>query len=48
VKVVVTARAALIVTTHVVAVPAQPPPLQPEKVEPLLGLSVRVTDAPEA
>jgi hypothetical protein len=34
------------VTTQVVAVPVQPPPDQPEKVEPLLGIAVSVIIAP--
>jgi hypothetical protein len=47
-KVAVTACAALIVTVHVAAVPEQPPPLQPANVEPLVGVSVSVTEAPVA
>jgi hypothetical protein len=39
--------AALIVTVHVAAVPLQPPPFQPANVEPLLGVAVNVTEAPE-
>jgi hypothetical protein len=48
VNVAVTDCAALIVTVHVVAVPLQPPPLQPANVEPLPGVSVNVTDVPVA
>jgi hypothetical protein len=48
VNVAVTASAALIVTVHVVAVPEQPPPLQPANAEPLLGVSVNVTAVPAA
>jgi hypothetical protein len=40
--------AALIVTVHVAAVPLQPPPLQTANVEPLLGVSVNVTNVPAA
>jgi hypothetical protein len=32
---------------HALAVPEQPPPLQPANVEPPLGVSVNVTDVPE-
>jgi hypothetical protein len=46
-KVAVTLRAALIVTVQVLAVPEQPPPLQPEKVEPAAGAAVRVTAVPD-
>ena len=45
VNVAVTALAALTVTTQV-PVPAQPPPLQPVKVEPVAGVAVRVTAVP--
>jgi len=45
VNVAVTEAAAFIVTVQV-PVPAQPPPLQPEKVEPLAGVAVRVTTVP--
>src|SRR6266849_9538539 len=44
-KLAVTACAALIVTTQV-PVPAQPPPLQALKVEPVVGAAVRVTTVP--
>ena len=43
----VTVVAALIVTVQV-AVPEQPPPLQPEKVEPATGAAVKVTEVPLA
>ncbi len=43
----VTVVAALIVTVQV-AVPEQPPPLQPEKVEPAAGAAVKVTEVPLA
>src|SRR5438552_18391206 len=39
--------AALIVTVQV-PVPEQPPPLQPEKVEPATGAAVKVTEVPLA
>jgi hypothetical protein len=45
VNVAVTEVAALIVTVHV-PVPAQPPPLQPVKVEPVAGVGVKVTTVP--
>src|SRR6267142_2329325 len=44
-KVAVTEVAALIVTVHV-PLPVQPPPLQPEKVEPAAGAAVKVTEEP--
>src|SRR5438046_3151323 len=44
-KVAVTVVAAFRVTEHV-AVPEQPPPLQPVKIEPLAGVAVRVTTVP--
>src|SRR5437879_9828953 len=47
VKIAVTACAALIVTVQV-PVPEQPPPLQPEKVEPAAGAAVKVTELPLA
>jgi len=47
VKSAVTAAAAVILTVHV-PVPAQPPPLQPEKIEPVFAVAVRVTDVPYA
>src|SRR5207249_2771397 len=47
VKIAVTACAALSVTVQV-AVPVQPPPLQPEKVEPATGAAVKVTEVPLA
>ena len=43
----VTVVAALIVTVQV-AVPEQPPPLQPVKVEPATGAAVKVTEVPLA
>src|SRR5438093_1527365 len=43
----VTEAAALIVTMQV-PVPEQPPPLQPEKVEPAVGVAVKVTAVPVA
>src|SRR5438034_110679 len=43
----VTEAAALIVTMQV-PVPEQPPPLQPEKVEPAVGVAVKVTAVPLA
>src|SRR2546426_12563673 len=46
-KVAVTVGAALIVTMQV-PVPAQPPPLQPVKVEPATGAAVSVTEVPLA
>src|SRR6267142_1878364 len=46
-KVAVTEVAALRVTVQV-PVPEQPPPLQPEKVEPAAGVAVRVTAVPLA
>ncbi len=46
-KVAVTVCAALIVTVQV-PVPEQPPPLQPEKVEPAAGTAVKVTELPLA
>src|SRR5438093_355575 len=46
-KVAVTVCAALIVTVQV-PVPEQPPPLQPEKVEPAAGAAVKVTEVPLA
>ena len=45
VNVAVTEVAAFIVTAHV-PVPAQPPPLQPENVDPPAGVAVRVTTVP--
>src|SRR5438034_394155 len=47
VKIAVTACAALSVTVQV-AVPVQPPPLQPVKVEPTAGAAVKVTAVPLA
>src|SRR5438046_56690 len=44
-KVAVTVVAAFRVTEHV-AVPEQPPPLQPVKIEPLAGVAVSVTTVP--
>jgi len=44
-KVAVTVVAAFMVTVQL-PVPEQPPPLQPEKVEPPAGLAVRVTAVP--
>ena len=44
-KVAVTEVAAFIVTEHV-AVPEQPPPLQPVKVDPAAGVAVKVTTVP--
>src|SRR5207249_11786881 len=46
-KAAVTVWAALIVTVQV-PVPEQPPPLQPEKVEPAAGAAVKVTELPLA
>ena len=46
-KVAVTVVAALRVTVQA-PVPAQPPPLQPAKVEPAAGVAVRVTTVPLA
>src|SRR2546426_7558116 len=46
-KVAVTVVAALSVTEQV-PVPEQPPPLQPEKVEPTAGAAVKVTAVPLA
>src|SRR5207244_12644802 len=46
-NVAVTEVAALIVTVQV-AVPEQPPPLQPAKVEPATGAAVKVTEVPLA
>ncbi len=46
-KLAVTDFAALMVTTHVL-IPAQPPPLQPAKVEPEYAAAVRVTVPPKA
>src|SRR5436309_14315659 len=46
-KVAVTVCAAFSVTVQV-AVPVQPPPLQPEKVEPAAGAAVKVTGVPLA
>src|SRR5436853_1122399 len=46
-KVAVTVCAAFTVTVQV-AVPEQPPPLQPEKVEPATGAAVKVTEVPLA
>jgi len=46
-KVAVTVVAAVSVTVQV-AVPEQPPPLQPEKVEPAAGAAVKVTEVPLA
>src|SRR5207247_9861383 len=46
-KVAVTDVAAFSVTAHV-TVPAQPPPLQPAKVEPAAGAAVKVTVVPLA
>jgi len=43
----VTACAAFTVTVQV-PVPEQPPPLQPEKVEPAAGTAVKVTELPLA
>src|SRR5439155_8874885 len=43
----VTEAAALIVTMQV-PVPEQPPPLQPEKVDPAVGVAVKVTAVPLA
>src|SRR6185503_8569787 len=45
VNVAVTAVAALIVTVHV-PVPVQPPPLQPENVDPVAGVAVKVMAVP--
>src|SRR5437879_13711371 len=47
VKIAVTVCAAFTVTVQV-AVPEQPPPLQPEKVEPAAGAAVKVTAVPLA
>jgi hypothetical protein len=44
-NVAVTDWAALIVTVHV-PVPVQPPPLQPENVDPVAGVAVKVTAVP--
>src|SRR5439155_186245 len=46
-KVAVTVCAAFTVTVQV-PVPEQPPPLQPEKVEPAAGTAVKVTELPLA
>src|SRR5436190_2167776 len=53
VKIAVTACAALtvvaaLIVTVQVAVPEQPPPLQPEKVEPAADAAVKVTEVPLA
>ena len=46
-NVAVTDWAALIVTVHVVALPAgHPPPVKPVKVDPVVGFAVRVTIVP--
>ena len=45
-NVAVIVAAALTVGWHVVAVPLQPPPLQPLKVDPLVTAAVRVTAVP--
>ena len=46
VNVAVTAVGAVMVTLQVLAVPVQPPPLQPAKVEPVAGVAVKVTLVP--